>query len=114
VAERHLVSSRLAGPSEPSPHPARPDDEERDVNEALEQALATIRPSLGADGYDLRIGESADASSVEVILEASPDACADCLVPDDVLVQIIQIAANEQGDARSVHLRKVGFDSSSH
>jgi hypothetical protein len=29
-------------------------------------------------------------------------------------VQIIQIAANEQGDARSVQLRKVGFDTSSH
>jgi hypothetical protein len=82
------------------------------MSEALEQALATIRPSLGADGYDLRIGDDSDESTVEVILEASPDACADCLVPDDVLVQIIQIAANEQGDARSVQLRKVGFDSS--
>jgi hypothetical protein len=82
------------------------------MNEALEQALAVIRPSLGADGYDLRVGDDSDASFVEVILEASPDACADCLVPDDVLVQIIQVAASEQGDARSVQLRKVGFDSS--
>jgi hypothetical protein len=82
------------------------------MSEALEQALAIIRPSLGADGYDLRIGDDSDKSTVEVILEASPDACADCLVPDDVLVQIIQIAANEQGDDRAVHLRKIGFDSS--
>ncbi|MGX7732540.1 hypothetical protein ACWPOB_25210 [Rhodococcus sp. 2H158] len=78
-------------------------------NMAVEKALETIRPSLGADGYILKVGESMP-DSIEVVLEALPDACSDCLVPDAVLLQILQVAIKDNGDNRSVRLSKVGFD----
>jgi Fe-S cluster biogenesis protein NfuA len=78
-------------------------------NAAVETALETIRPGLGADGYLLKVGES-ESDTVEVILEALPGACGDCLVPDAVLLQILEVALKDNGDDRSVRLRKVGFD----
>jgi len=76
---------------------------------AIESALETIRPSLGADGYVLRIGET-KVDSVEIILEALPEACSDCMVPDAVLQQILEVAIKDNGDDRPVRLSKVGFD----
>lgn len=76
---------------------------------AVETALEAIRPSLGADGYLLKVGES-DARNVEVVLEALPDACGDCLVPDAVLQQILEVAIKDRGDDRTVRLSKVGFE----
>jgi len=76
---------------------------------AVEAALEAIRPSLGADGYVLKVGES-NSDAVEVILEALPEACADCLVPDAMLTQILEVAIKENGDDRTVRLSKVGFE----
>ncbi len=39
---------------------------------------------LSADGYDLKIrDESTDSITVEIM--AGPDACADCLVPKEIM-----------------------------
>jgi hypothetical protein len=75
----------------------------------VETALEMIRPGLGADGYVLKEGEST-ADTVEIILEALPEACADCLVPDAMLTQILEVAIKENGDERTVRLSKVGFE----
>lgn len=78
-------------------------------NADVETALESLRPSLGADGYVLKVGES-QPDSVEVILEALPGACGDCLVPEGVLLQILQVAIKDSGDQRPVRLTKLGFD----
>jgi hypothetical protein len=80
-------------------------------SELAESALATLRPGLDADGFDLRLGDSTSDSSVEVILEARPDACHDCLVPDEMLIRMIEAAIRSSNtEVKTVSLTKVGFD----
>jgi Fe-S cluster biogenesis protein NfuA len=77
----------------------------------VETALAGLRPALAADGFDLRLGSIESDGSVKVVLEAKPDACMDCLVPDEMLVQILDKAIRDQdAGLGSVVLDKVGFD----
>jgi Fe-S cluster biogenesis protein NfuA len=77
----------------------------------VESALEKLRPSLVADGFDLRASKRSDDGTVEVILEADPAACLDCLVPDGVIIQILEDAIREQDSSLSgVVLVKRGFD----
>lgn len=82
------------------------------MNEAaVESALERVRPALAADGFDLRLGRLGPGNSVEVVLEALPNACLDCLVPDDLLIQIVESAMRDEGgDVDRVQLAKRGFD----
>jgi len=78
---------------------------------AVESALEKVRPALDADGFDLKLSSVGNDGAVEVILEARPDACMDCLVPDEMLVQIIETAIRaEDSGLRAVTLTKAGFD----
>jgi Fe-S cluster biogenesis protein NfuA len=80
-------------------------------NAAVETALDNVRPALDADGFDLRLGSVGPDGAVEVVLEARPDACLDCLVPDEMLVQIIETAIRQQDPGvQRVTLTKSGFD----
>ena len=63
----------------------------------IESALDSLRPALVADNFALRVGSLGDDGSVEVILEARPGACLDCLVPHDTLVRIIAAAIRDKG-----------------
>jgi hypothetical protein len=57
-------------------------------------ALEPLAEALLADGYELRATQTADRSArVEVV--ATPDACADCLVPQDVFTAIISTRLTE-------------------
>lgn len=77
----------------------------------VENALEGLRPALAADGFELRIGSIEQDGVVKVVLEAKPDACLDCLVPDEMLVQILDKAIRDQdGGLSKVELEKVGFD----
>jgi hypothetical protein len=49
------------------------------------QALRALSMTLEADGYTLAV-VARDPATVDVAVEAGPDACADCLVPKDVFV----------------------------
>ncbi len=51
-----------------------------------EQARA-LRTSLAADGYGIEIAET--AGRVSVTITATPRACADCLVPRDLMRGIL-------------------------
>lgn len=79
-------------------------------DDAVEAALDQIRPSLAADGFDLRlVGKT--GNTVELVLEAKPDACMDCLVPDEVLVQILEAAIRDEDPSLDrVVLTKSGFE----
>lgn len=78
---------------------------------AVETALENVRPALAADGFDLRLENIAPGGAVEIVLEAKPDACLDCLVPDEMLVQIIETAIRDQDSSLDhVVLSKAGFE----
>jgi Fe-S cluster biogenesis protein NfuA len=85
-----------------------------EATEAVESALGQLRPSLAADGFDLSLRDVTDGEA-NVVLEALPEACGDCMVPDDMLVTILQQAISDRtSEVRSVSLHKIGFESLSH
>ena len=76
----------------------------------VETALAGVRPALAADGFDLRLGSIEPDGSVKVVLEAKENACLDCLVPDDMMTQLITDAIRrEDSSLERVDLVKEGF-----
>lgn len=78
---------------------------------AIETALEHLRPGLAADGFDLRLGSIKADGSVEIVLEAKPEACLECLVPDLMLVQVIETAIRDEDRSLDhVVLKKVGFE----
>ena len=54
------------------------------------EGLTSIRTSLEADGYAIDVSE--DGERVGVVISATPEACADCLVPETVMVAILEQA----------------------
>ncbi|MDA8047752.1 MAG: NifU family protein [Actinomycetota bacterium] len=79
--------------------------------EAVESALESLRPGLEADGFDLRIEQMSPDGGAVICIEARPGACMECLVPDEVLVQIIKNGISKHaGEVGSVSLVKRGFD----
>jgi hypothetical protein len=61
----------------------------------LNEALQGMSAGLAADGYTLD-ARWADDGRVRITVDATPDACADCLVPRDVMRSI---AATMLGNA---------------
>jgi Fe-S cluster biogenesis protein NfuA len=79
------------------------------AQQTVESVLDTLRPSLAADGFDLRVGD-VSGDVVQVVLAAKPAACLDCLVPDDMLTQLIADAIRrEDSSLERVDLVKEGF-----
>lgn len=80
----------------------------------VELALETLRPGLASDGFDLRVGSVVD-NDVRVVLEAKPNACLDCLVPDEMIVSLVDdLIRKEDGSLGRVVLVKEGFDAIAH
>ncbi|MBV9196317.1 MAG: hypothetical protein JO168_19445 [Solirubrobacterales bacterium] len=52
-----------------------------------QQGLESMKTTLAADGYELDARE--EGERVLVTIEATPDACADCLAPPDVMRAIL-------------------------
>lgn len=52
------------------------------------EALDGIRSALAADGYTLSVVE--EPSRVLIRVDAGPDSCADCLVPKDLMLQMVR------------------------
>jgi hypothetical protein len=51
------------------------------------ERAAVLRCTLAADGYELEVGEEGDRVRVTII--ATDQACADCLVPKDLMRAIL-------------------------
>ncbi|MEU8132105.1 hypothetical protein [Streptodolium elevatio] len=64
-------------PTDPAPTDGAPTDE------ALTAALAPLANGLAADDYRLDIARTGDFA-VSLTVVAGPEACADCLVPQDI------------------------------
>lgn len=78
---------------------------------AIESALEKVRPALASDGFRLSLGNVKPSGAIEIILEALPGACLDCLVPDEILIQIVASAVHDEGaTVGRIELEKRGFD----
>jgi hypothetical protein len=55
--------------------------------DGLRTSLQPAAEMLAADGYELSVTHNGDRARVEVI--AGPEACADCLVPHDLMLDIL-------------------------
>jgi hypothetical protein len=82
-----------------------------DPSAIIEQTLSKLSPAFAADGYTLRLGEVQGELRAEIVLEIEPDACAVCLVPDSVLLEIIMSGIQEHGAwPGTLSLRKIGAE----
>ena len=61
------------------------------------ERAGVIAATLAADGYHLQIAEAGDR--VRVTITAGPDACADCLVPENLMRGILGQALGVPQDA---------------
>lgn len=76
----------------------------------VEQAIERVRPTMQADGFDLTLQEVNQEGAAHVILKATKEACLDCLVPDEMLVGILEREIRSEEPAVSkVVLHKTNF-----
>jgi len=70
--------------------------------EEVRQRLGAASEMLAADGYRLHVARSEPAgeqgSIVQVVIEATPEACADCLMPKATMVQILEHMLGDMDD----------------
>lgn len=64
------------------------------MNESLNRVLNVFRPALQADGFDLAL-DTVQSGVVVVRVLHGPDACAECLMPDDRLGAMLKNAFQE-------------------
>jgi hypothetical protein len=64
--------------------------------DALDAALASLRSTLAADGYGLEI--TGGGSRLVVSITAGATACAECLVPKDMMLGLIRQAVGPLAD----------------
>jgi len=62
----------------------------------LKEALSDTADSLAVQGYVLKAGQTADGD-IEVVIQAGPDACKECLTSRAVLEKIIASELQEKG-----------------
>lgn len=67
------------------------------MTQALDEVLAPVAEQLRADGFDLRAAVEAGVVDCDVV--AGPEACAECLVPKELLATMID-----------EHVRAAGID----
>jgi len=67
----------------------------------IETHLAGFREGLVADGYDIRVDDFADGIA-RLRITAGGDACAECLVPKNVMVPMLESALKEIPEIRHV------------
>ncbi|MEQ3549554.1 hypothetical protein WIS52_03635 [Pseudonocardia nematodicida] len=69
-------------------------------------ALDGLRSTLAADDYTLDVAETGDG--LEARITAGPDACADCLVPKDMMRSVLGSALGVPEDRITVHYPDTG------
>ena len=61
------------------------------------ERTVALRSSLAADGYLMAVAE--EGTRIRVTISATPQACADCLVPKDLMRGILEQAFGVPADA---------------
>ena len=81
-------------------------------HKVLDSALDPLRAGLAADHFELRLlALEADGRRARVNLNATPDACFDCLIPEELLIKMIGDCIRKSDPAvEQIELVKTGFD----
>lgn len=59
---------------------------------ALDRVLEPLRPGFDADGFDITVDAVQDDGTAVVRVRHRPDACEECLIPDDMLSGMLATA----------------------
>jgi len=59
---------------------------------ALDHVLAPLRPGFDADGFDITVDAVQGDGTAVVRVRHRPDACEECLIPDDLLSGMLTTA----------------------
>jgi Fe-S cluster biogenesis protein NfuA len=79
--------------------------------DGVNAAIENLRPSFEADNFDVTLDSLSPSGDVVIAIAAGPGACLDCLVPDPMLKQIVDVAVRRYAPAvTSVAVVKRGFD----
>ena len=62
------------------------------MRETLDAALNDLRPGFDADGFDVDVESVGPDGLVVVRIGHRPDACEECLIPDDMLGPMLTTA----------------------
>lgn len=77
-----------------------------------QEGLAGVRTSLAADGYAIDVEE--EGEQVGVVISATPEACADCLVPESVMLSILERALKVPAGAIALTYPESDHETSAH
>jgi hypothetical protein len=70
---------------------------------SVETHLAGFREGLVADGYDLLVDDVA-AGKARLRITAGPEACAECLVPKDLMIDMLKASLEDLPEITQVEL----------
>lgn len=59
------------------------------MREELDQVLAPFRPGFDADGFDVTVASVGADGSVVIAVRHRPNACEECLLPDEMLAGML-------------------------
>jgi len=59
---------------------------------ALDSVLEQFRPGFDADGFDIAVDSVQGDGTAVVRIRHRPDACEECLIPDDILGPMLTTA----------------------
>jgi len=69
------------------------------MKDTLESVLDQFRPGFDADGFDVTV-DSVGADGVVIVrIDHRPDACEECLIPDDMLGPMLKTAMQRAAPA---------------
>jgi Fe-S cluster biogenesis protein NfuA len=69
------------------------------MKEALDAVLDQFRPGFDADGFDVTVDSVGPDGVVIVRIGHRPDACEECLIPDDMLGPMLMAAMQRAAPA---------------
>lgn len=70
---------------------------------SVEAHLAGFREGLVADGYDLLVDE-VSSGTARLRITAGPDACAECLVPKDLMIDMLKASLEDLPEIKQLEL----------
>jgi Fe-S cluster biogenesis protein NfuA len=86
-----------------------PSKENRMMRDTLDAVLNQFRPGFDADGFDIAVDSVGPDGVVIVRIDHRPNACEECLIPDDMLGPMLKSAMRRVvPDIVQVELRHEG------
>lgn len=65
------------------------------MRDALEKIIDGFRPGFQADGMDVTVGRIDPAGVIEVKILMGPNACEECLIPENLMADMFKAAMRD-------------------